>query len=80
MSGSEIVEGWEGKRIMVSLASEGYLEGELVRSDAAGVLFAVEKMGHSGPEFEQAEDSSPMFCFVPWVQIKMLAPRAEELP
>src|SRR3712207_1649945 len=44
VSGSEIVEEWRGKRVRVLLATEGHLEGEVMRADAVGVMLALEKL------------------------------------
>ena len=81
MSGSEIVEEWRGKRVRVLLATEGHLEGEVVRSDAVGVLLALEKLAPGGEvEFTAGEGSTPLFGFVPWPQIEILVPFPGELP
>lgn len=86
MSGSEILEAWKGKRVSMKLAGRSaLLRGELVRSDAVGVLFALEERldrtaagGWVGVEAN--EDSIPMFSFVPWAQIEMVIPHPGELP
>ena len=81
MSGSEIVEGWQGKRVRVLLATEGDLEGEVMRTDAVGVMLAVEKLAPGGAvEFTAVEGSTPMFGFVPWSQIEIMIPFPGELP
>jgi hypothetical protein len=50
VSGSEILEEWQGKRVSIQLARGGLLRGELVRSDAVGVLLAVEHRADPTPE------------------------------
>lgn len=85
MSGSEILEEWKGKRASIQLARGGLLRGEVVRSDAVGVLFALEERLDRTSEGGRVgmganEDSSPMFSFVPWGQIEMVIPHPGELP
>jgi hypothetical protein len=81
VSGSEILEEWRGKQVRVLLASEGHLEGEVMRSDAVGVLLALEKLAPGGEqEFTPQEGSIPMFGFVPWSQIEIVVPFPGELP
>ena len=81
MSGAEIVEEWQGKRVRVLLATEGHLEGEVVRADAVGVMLALEKLAPGGEVgFVAGEGSTPMFGFVPWPQIEIVVPFPGELP
>jgi hypothetical protein len=84
VGGSEILEGWEGRRIKVSLASGGSLEGELVRSDAVGVLFSIERLTRGTPVGEVAaevgEEATTAYCFLPWAQIQMMIPFPGALP
>jgi hypothetical protein len=81
VSGAEIVEEWRGKRVRVLLATEGHLEGEVMRADAVGVMLALEKLAPGGEvEFTAGEGSTPMFGFVPWSQIEIVVPFPGELP
>ncbi len=81
MSGSEIVGEWQGKRVRVLLATEGHLEGEVMRADAVGVMLALEKLVPGGEVgFVAGEGSTPMFGFVPWSQIEIVIPFPGELP
>jgi hypothetical protein len=84
VSGSEIVEEWHGKKVSVQLAECGLLRGEEVRSDAVGLLLAVEHRSDPTAEgrvgIEPGEDSVPLFGFVPWAQIEMVIPFPGELP
>jgi len=81
VSGSEIVGDWQGKRVRVLMATEGHLEGEVVRTDAVGVMLALEKLAPGGEvRFNAEEGSTPMFGFVPWSQIEIVVPFPGELP
>ena len=66
MSGAEILEGWQGRRVSIQLSRGGLLRGELVRFDAVGVLLAVEHRSDPTPEggrvaAEPDEGSLPLF-------------------
>jgi hypothetical protein len=86
VNGSEILEEWKGKRVSMKLAGRGsHFRGELVRSDAVGVLLAVEENLERTTEggwvgLEANENSIPLFSFVPWAQIEMVIPQPGELP
>jgi hypothetical protein len=52
-----------------------------MRTDAVGVMLAVEKLAPGGAvEFTAVEGSTPMFGFVPWSQIEIMIPFPGELP
>jgi hypothetical protein len=88
MSGSEIIDEWKGKRVSIKVAGRGpLLRGEVVRTDAVEVLFAVEEVLFLDRAREEGweglaadEDSIPMFFFVPWAGIETLIPNPHELP
>jgi hypothetical protein len=85
VSGSEILEEWQGKRVSMQLARGGLLRGEVMRSDTVGVLLAVEHRSDPTPgggrvAVEPDEGSLPLFSFVPWAQIEMVIPFPGELP
>jgi hypothetical protein len=86
VSGSEILEEWKGKRVSMKLAGRSSIfRGEIIRSDAVGLLLAVEGNLERTTEggwvgLEANEDSSPSFSFVPWAQIEMVIPQPGELP
>ena len=84
MVGSEIVDGWRGKHARTELAGGGSIEGEIVRSDAVGVLLAVEEMVSATPQgpvvATAGEDSEPAFCFVPWSRVAAIMPFPGEIP
>ena len=86
MSGSEIVEEWKGKQVSIKPATRDRIfRGEVVRSDAVGLLLAVEFMADAIPGgerlgFEPDEHSHPLFLFLPWAQIEVVIPSPGELP
>ena len=87
MSGSEIVDEWKGKQVSVMVRNAPTLRGEVVRTDAVGMLLATEELLFDVPPevgggkgMSANEDSIPMFCFVPWEQIEVLIPQPNELP
>ena len=84
MSGSEILQDWQGKRVGVQLSGRGMMEGELVRSDAVGVLIAMDRTAYSTPVGDitaaEGEDTTTAFCFLPWTQAGMIVPLPGELP
>ena len=82
---SEILEEWQGKRVSIKLPRGGLLRGELLRSDAVGMLLAVEQRPDPTPGGGRVaagpdEDGPPLFSFVPWSQIEMVIPSPVELP
>jgi hypothetical protein len=86
VSGSEILEEWEGKRVSLKLAGRSSIfRGELVRTDAVGLLLAVEGTFERTTEgawagLEADEDSIPAFSFVLWGQIEQVIAQPGELP
>jgi hypothetical protein len=83
MTSSEILAGWQNKKIRTELSSGGSVEGKLLRADAVGGLFELDKLSHATPagpiEVEASEDTIPAYCFIPWTQVKMMIPFPDEL-
>jgi hypothetical protein len=71
VNGSEILEEWKGKRVSMKLAGRSSIfRGEIIRTDAVGLLLAVEGTFERTTEGEWAgleanEHSTPTFSFVP---------------
>jgi hypothetical protein len=50
VSGAEIVEGWQSRRVSIQLSRGALLRGELVHFDAVGVLLAVKHRSDPTPK------------------------------